>query len=210
MEWRDTGFVLSARRHGESALIVELLTARARPPCRAGARRAIAAPARIAAAGQPRRRELARPARPSISARSIASSSRAHAARLLDDPDRLAALAAAAALLLAALPEREPHADLYAVLRRVARGARFGTALGRNPMSPGNATCWRRSASGSISRAARRPGTNERPRLCLAALGPRGVARGRRSLPRQAVAAARLFVARAHPPAARTSSPGSR
>src|SRR3982074_69753 len=26
MEWRDTGFVLMARRHGESALIVELLT----------------------------------------------------------------------------------------------------------------------------------------------------------------------------------------
>src|SRR5436190_418730 len=26
MEWRDTGFVLAARRHGESSLIVELLT----------------------------------------------------------------------------------------------------------------------------------------------------------------------------------------
>ncbi len=26
MEWRDTGFVLATRRHGESALIVELLT----------------------------------------------------------------------------------------------------------------------------------------------------------------------------------------
>ena len=26
MEWRDTGFVLAARRHGESALIAELLT----------------------------------------------------------------------------------------------------------------------------------------------------------------------------------------
>ena len=26
MEWRDEGFVLSARRHGESALVVELLT----------------------------------------------------------------------------------------------------------------------------------------------------------------------------------------
>ena len=27
MEWCDTGFVLAGRRHGESALIVELLTA---------------------------------------------------------------------------------------------------------------------------------------------------------------------------------------
>src|SRR4029077_16842671 len=26
MDWRDTGFVLTARRHGESAAIVELLT----------------------------------------------------------------------------------------------------------------------------------------------------------------------------------------
>ena len=26
MEWRDTGFVLATRRHGESALIAELLT----------------------------------------------------------------------------------------------------------------------------------------------------------------------------------------
>ena len=26
MEWRDTGFVLAARRHGESALVAELLT----------------------------------------------------------------------------------------------------------------------------------------------------------------------------------------
>src|SRR5439155_14560595 len=38
----------------------------------------------------------------------------AHAARLLDDGDRLAALNAAVALLVAALPEREPHPDVYA------------------------------------------------------------------------------------------------
>jgi DNA repair protein RecO (recombination protein O) len=38
---------------------------------------------------------------------------RAHAAGLIDDPDKLAALAAAAALIAAALPEREPHGDVY-------------------------------------------------------------------------------------------------
>jgi DNA repair protein RecO (recombination protein O) len=37
----------------------------------------------------------------------------AHAARFLDDPDRLAAVMAATALLLTALPEREPNAELY-------------------------------------------------------------------------------------------------
>jgi DNA repair protein RecO (recombination protein O) len=39
---------------------------------------------------------------------------RPHAARLLNDPERLAALAAAAALVAAALPEREPHPDVFA------------------------------------------------------------------------------------------------
>ncbi len=39
---------------------------------------------------------------------------RAHAARFIDDPDRLAGLAAATALVAATLPEREPHADVFA------------------------------------------------------------------------------------------------
>jgi DNA repair protein RecO (recombination protein O) len=112
MEWRDTGFVLAARRHGESALIVELLTAE---HGRHGG---------LVRGGQsPRRRALLQPGN------RVAASWRgrlpehlgtfdcelveAHAARLLDDPDRLAALAAAIALLLAALPEGEPHGDLY-------------------------------------------------------------------------------------------------
>ena len=108
MDWRDTGFVLSARRHGESALIVELLTAeRGRH-------------AGLVRGGQmPRRRALLQ------SGNLVAAVWRgrlpehlgtleceliaAHAAGLLDDPDRLAALNAATALLLAALPEREPH-----------------------------------------------------------------------------------------------------
>src|SRR5208282_4154919 len=112
MEWRDTGFVLSARRHGESALIVELLTSEH------------GRHAGLVRGGQsPRRRALLQPGN------SVAASWRArlpehlgtldcelvaaHAARILDDPARLAALGAATSLLLAALPEREPHADLY-------------------------------------------------------------------------------------------------
>ena len=112
MEWRDTGFVLSARRHGESALIVELLT------------REHGRHAGLVRGGQsPRRRALLQPGN------SVAASWRGrlaehlgsldcelvdpYAARLLDDPDRLAALAAASALLSMTLPEREPHTDLY-------------------------------------------------------------------------------------------------
>src|SRR5260221_8977912 len=112
MEWRDTGFVLATRRHGESALIAELLT------------REHGRHAGLVRGGQsPRRRAVLQPGN------SIAASWRgrlpehlgtlecelieAHAARFLDDPDRLAALGAATALLVTALPEREPHGDLY-------------------------------------------------------------------------------------------------
>ena len=112
MEWRDTGFVLATRRHGENALIAELLTAEH------------GRHAGLVRGGQsPRRRALLQPGN------AVAASWRgrlpehlgtldcelveAHAGRFLDDPDRLAALGAATALLLAALPEREPHGDLY-------------------------------------------------------------------------------------------------
>ena len=113
MEWRDTGFVLSGRRHGENALIVELLTAEH------------GRHAGLVRGGQsPRRRALLQPGN------LVAASWRArlaehlgtfecelvqaHAAPLLDDPDRLAALSSAVALLAASVPDREPHPDLYA------------------------------------------------------------------------------------------------
>ncbi len=113
MEWDDTGFVLAARRHGESALIVELLT------CEHGRH------AGLVRGGQsPRRRAVLQPGNlvaarwrgrlPEHLGTLECELVEAHAARLLDEPDRLAALGAATALLVAALPEREPHADLYA------------------------------------------------------------------------------------------------
>jgi DNA repair protein RecO (recombination protein O) len=115
MDWCDEGYVLSARRHGESALIVELLT------------REHGRHAGLVRGGQsPRRRALLQ------QGNLVAATWRgrlsehlgtldcelveAHAARLLYDPDRLAALGAATSLLLAALPEREPQPDLYASL----------------------------------------------------------------------------------------------
>jgi len=113
MEWRDTGFVLSARRHGESGLIVELLTTeRGRH-------------AGLVRGGQtPRRRALLQPGNlvaahwrgrlPEHLGTLDCELVAAHAAPLLDDPDRLAALNAATALLLAALPEREPQREIYA------------------------------------------------------------------------------------------------
>lgn len=112
MDWRDTGFVLTARRHGENALIVELLTeahGRHAGLVRGGQspkRRALLQPGNLVAANWRGRLpehlgaleiELLRP----------------HAAALMGDPDRLAALSSAAALIALALPEREPHADVF-------------------------------------------------------------------------------------------------
>jgi DNA repair protein RecO (recombination protein O) len=112
MDWRDTGFVLTARRHGESALIVELLTetyGRHAGLVRGGQspkKRALLQPGNLVAVSWRGRLpehlgafeiELLRP----------------HAAGLIDDPGRLSALSSAAALIALALPEREPHGDVF-------------------------------------------------------------------------------------------------
>jgi len=115
MEWRDTGFVLNARRYGESALIVELLTAehgRHAGLVRGGQsplRRAVLQPGNNLAVRW-------RGRMPQLLGTFDCELVEANAARFLDDPDRLAALGAATSLLLTALPEREPHGDLYASL----------------------------------------------------------------------------------------------
>jgi len=113
MEWHDSGFVLAARRHGENAVIVELLTrdhGRHAGLVRRGQSpklRAVLQPGNeVAAVWRGRLAEHLG----SIACEIV----RAYAARILDDPERLAALSAAAALVAAALPEREPHADVFA------------------------------------------------------------------------------------------------
>src|SRR5262249_59196140 len=117
MDWRDNGYVLTARRHGESALIVELLT-------EAHGRRA-----GLVRGGQsPKRRALLQPGNlvavtwrgrlPEHLGAFDIELLRPHAAGLIDDPDRLAALSAAAALIALALPERAPHAEVFQYIDR--------------------------------------------------------------------------------------------
>ena len=119
MEWRDFGFVVAVRRHGESALIAELLTrehGRHLGLVRGGQSpkaRAVLQPGNeVAAAWRGRLSEHLG----TISCELV----RAHAARMINDPDRLAGLAAATAMIAATLPEREPQADVFAA---------FGTLL---------------------------------------------------------------------------------
>src|SRR5271154_116838 len=103
MDWRHTGFVLNARRHGESAAIVELLTGE--HGRHAGLVRGGQSP-KLRAVLQPGNEVTAVwRGRPSEHPGTIAGELvRPHAAGLLDDPDRLAGLTAAAALVAAALP----------------------------------------------------------------------------------------------------------
>ncbi len=112
IEWSDDGIVLSARRHGESAAIVSLLT------------RAHGRHAGLVLGGAGRRaRGVYEPGnRVAATWRARLSEHLGHfacelaesrAAALLDDALRLAALTSATALLDAALPEREPHERLF-------------------------------------------------------------------------------------------------
>ncbi|HXO91441.1 MAG TPA: DNA repair protein RecO [Stellaceae bacterium] len=118
MQWQDTGFVLAARRHGESALIIELLT------------QEHGRHAGLVRGGQsPRGRAMLQPGNEVAAvwrgrlAEHLGTIGcellRAYAARFLDDPGRLAGLTSAAALVAAALPEREPQPEVFASFARL-------------------------------------------------------------------------------------------
>jgi DNA repair protein RecO (recombination protein O) len=112
MEFEDDGYLLAARLHGETGAIVEILTAshgrwaahvpggasrRLKPILQPGSRVRVAYRSRVA-------EQLG-------SARLEGEGEGASA--LFDDPLALAALAAAAAVVAGALPEREPHAGAF-------------------------------------------------------------------------------------------------
>ena len=108
MEWLDEAIVLSARPHGETSAVVTLLTlehGRHAGLVRGGqnpkSRAIYQAGNRVRAHWRARLADHLG----SFTCEPLAS----HAARLFDDPERLAALSAAAAVSERALPEREPH-----------------------------------------------------------------------------------------------------
>ena len=112
MEWSDTGIVLSARRHGESAAVVSLLTethgrhAGLVHGARGRRGRGLYQPGNtLAARWQARLAEHL--------GRYTCELVHARASLMLDDPPRLAALAAVCALTEATLPERHPYPQVY-------------------------------------------------------------------------------------------------
>lgn len=113
MQWSDEGIVISARKHGETSVIVTLLTrdhGRHAGLVRGGAgrrARGVYQPGNIVAAEwQARLAEHLGNYRCELV--------RAYAAELLDEKLPLLALESASALIDAALPEREPHGELFA------------------------------------------------------------------------------------------------
>ncbi len=135
MDWRDEGFVLGARRHGESAAIVEIFTRehgrhggvvrgggsrRWAPLLQPGARMSVEWSARLEAhLGHFRLDPIETPL-----------------GRVLGDRAALAALASMAALLAAALPERAAHPRLYAATGELIAG------LGAGPGWRGGYAAW--------------------------------------------------------------------
>ncbi len=121
MDWSDEGIVLAARAHGESGLIVSLLTRthgrhagfvpgggsrRASPVWQAGNVVEVGWRARLSDQLGNYAGELREP----------------NAARVLDDAVELAGLSAACAVVDAALPEREPHPAMFDGFRAFLAG----------------------------------------------------------------------------------------
>jgi DNA repair protein RecO (recombination protein O) len=126
MQWTDDAILLSLRRHGETSAVASLLTA-AHGRHAGLARGGLAKTARGAL--QPGNRLLVRwQARLAENLGALSwELEEATGTRWLDDPLRLAGLAAACAMADAVLPEREPHpgafARLAALLQALAGGS---------------------------------------------------------------------------------------
>jgi len=113
MEWSDEAIILSARPHGETSLILQLLTSEhgrhaglVRGARRARGRGAYETGNRVAADWHARLADHLGMLRCELQ--------RGYAADLIDDPARLACLAAAASVAETALPEREAVPGAYA------------------------------------------------------------------------------------------------
>jgi DNA repair protein RecO (recombination protein O) len=113
MEWRDEAFVLSARPHGESGAVVQLLTLEhgrfAAHVAGGGSRRMkpyLQAGSRVLADFRAKTPEQLGSVRLEPAGEGVSV--------LFDDPLGLAGVAAAAAVAQGALPEREPHPSAFA------------------------------------------------------------------------------------------------
>jgi len=121
MEWEDDAYVLSARAHGESGAIVDLLTAE---QGRFAAHVAGGGSKKLRAVLQPGMRVIARyrsRVSEQLGSASLEPVGEGPSA-LFDDADALAGLSAAAAVAAGALPEREAHPGVFYGLEALILG----------------------------------------------------------------------------------------
>lgn len=125
MEWSETGIILGARRHGETSLVVSVLTRErgrtkglARGAARSRGRGAMEPGTLVEATWSARLQDHLGLWR--------LETGTAYAALMLDDPLRLGCLEAATDLADAALPERQPYPAVHDGLRALLE------ALGRD------------------------------------------------------------------------------
>lgn len=118
MEWAGEGILLNARPHGESAAIIDVLTASHglhRGVVRGGAGRRMAPILQAGAQLQLSWRARLDDQLGTFTVEPV----RARAAAVMADAERLAALNSVAALSVFSLPERDPHPRLYAATERL-------------------------------------------------------------------------------------------
>ena len=142
MEWREEGLLLTTRRHGESAAIIEVFTeahGRHAGIVRGGGSRKMAAVLQPGTQLDVTWRARLEDHLGTFTAEPLRS--RAH---LMSDRRTLAGLNALTALLSFALPEREPHAALYRQTLTVL-----------DMMDDEYCRCWTSLASASICHPAR-------------------------------------------------------
>jgi DNA repair protein RecO (recombination protein O) len=135
MDWRDEGILISARRHGESAAIVEVLTrdhGRHAGVVRGGASQRMAP---VLQPGAHLALEWSARLEEHIGTFRV-DPIRAHTAVLMADRAALAALGSMVALIAATLPERASHPVLY------ARSLDLLGALGTAPDWPARYAVW--------------------------------------------------------------------
>ncbi len=115
MQWQDEGIILSTRPHGEGAVLLQVMTpdhGRHGGLVRGGASRKNKSTYQLG-----NRLALTWRARlPDQLGNFTGELITANAALVMDEPSRLAALRSACALVERALPDRDPHLDLYNLL----------------------------------------------------------------------------------------------
>lgn len=119
MDWQDDAYVLSARAHGETGAIVDLLTLK---HGRHAAHVAGGVSRKMKPVLQPGSRVIAsyRARTPEQLGSATLEPVGQGASALFDDPMALSGLAAAAAVAAGALPEREPHPGAFLALEALA------------------------------------------------------------------------------------------